>query len=140
MERLLDYIGNHPWLVGLLVLAVLLIVAYEMHARRTSFASISPQEAIRLMNQGALVLDIRQITDFKAGHLAGAKHMPSDQILKAGETLKKHKEKPILVYDESGSLGAAAVRQLIEQGFTKAFTLRGGLQAWRAENLPLTKG
>lgn len=140
MERLLDYIGNHPWLVGLLVLAVLLIVAYEMHARRTSFASVSPQEAIRLMNQGALVLDIRQITDFKAGHLAGAKHMPSDQILKAGETLKKHKEKPILVYDESGSLGAAAVRQLIEQGFTKAFTLRGGLQAWRAENLPLTKG
>jgi rhodanese-related sulfurtransferase len=140
VERLLDYIGNHPWLVGLLVLAVLLIVAYEMHARRTSFASISPQEAIRLMNQGALVLDIRQITDFKAGHLAGAKHMPSDQILKAGETLKKHKEKPILVYDESGSLGAAAVRQLIEQGFTKAFTLRGGLQAWRAENLPLTKG
>lgn len=140
MERLLDYIGNHPWLVGLLVLAVLLLVAYEMHARRTSFASISPQEAIRLMNQGALVLDIRQITDFKAGHLAGAKHMPSDQILKAGETLKKHKEKPILVYDESGSLGAAAVRQLIEQGFKKAFTLRGGLQAWRAENLPLTKG
>ena len=140
MERLLEYIGNHPWLTGLLVLAVLLLVAYEMHARRTSFASISPQEAIRLMNQGALVLDIRQITDFKAGHLAGAKHMPSDQILKAGETLKKYKEKLIIVYDESGSLGAAAVRQLIEQGFTKAFTLRGGLQAWRAENLPLTKG
>jgi rhodanese-related sulfurtransferase len=34
----------------------------------------------------------------------------------------------------------SAVRQLAAQGFTKAFSLRGGLNAWRAENLPLTKG
>ena len=65
---------------------------------------------------------------------------PAPQILKAADTLKKYKEKPIVVYDDSGSLGPAAVRQLAEQGFTKALTLRGGLAAWRAENLPLTRG
>ena len=43
------------------------------------------------------------------------------------------------MYDDTGSLGAAAVRQLTAQGFTKAFTLRGGLSAWRAENLPLAR-
>jgi rhodanese-related sulfurtransferase len=31
------------------------------------------------------------------------------------------------------------VRQLAAQGFTKAFNLRGGLSAWRAENLPVSK-
>jgi rhodanese-related sulfurtransferase len=44
------------------------------------------------------------------------------------------------VYCDSGSLGAAAARQLIAQGFTKAFNLRGGLSQWRAENLPLARG
>jgi len=45
----------------------------------------------------------------------------------------------VIVYCDSGSLAAAAVRQLIEQGFTKAFTLRGGFASWRAENLPIAK-
>ena len=43
------------------------------------------------------------------------------------------------MYDETGSLGAAAARQLAAQGFTRAFNLRGGLAAWRSENLPITK-
>jgi rhodanese-related sulfurtransferase len=44
-----------------------------------------------------------------------------------------------VVYDGTGALGPAAVRQLTEQGFTRAVTLRGGLAAWRADNLPLTR-
>jgi rhodanese-related sulfurtransferase len=43
------------------------------------------------------------------------------------------------VYDDGGSLGAAAVRQLSGQGFTRVFALRGGLAAWRADNLPLSR-
>ena len=53
--------------------------------------------------------------------------MSGEQILRAADTLKKHKEKAVVVYDDSGSLGAAAVRQLAAQGFTRVFTLRGGL-------------
>jgi rhodanese-related sulfurtransferase len=93
-----------------------------------------------MMNQGALVLDIRSQDLFGGGHLTGARQMASDKILSAGESLKKYKEKPVLVYCADGSLCAAAVRQLTEQGFTKAFHLRGGLAAWRAENLPLVRG
>jgi rhodanese-related sulfurtransferase len=54
--------------------------------------------------------------------------------------LKKYKEKPVVVYDESGSLSASATRQLAAQGFTKAVNLRGGIVAWRTENLPVQKG
>jgi len=32
------------------------------------------------------------------------------------------------------------VRTLVQQGFTKVFNLRGGLAAWRAENLTLARG
>src|SRR5207244_12158199 len=88
------------------------------------------------MNQGALVLDLRPPEQYQAGHLAGARQMGGDQILNTGDTLKKHKEKAVVAYDDSASLAAAAVRQLAAQGFTRAGTLRGGLAAWRADNLP----
>lgn len=116
-----------------------LIVVYEMRARTESQFSVSPQELIRLMNQGALVLDLRPQEKFAEGHLAGARQMSGEALLTASDTLKRHKEKPVVVYDDSGSLSLSAVRQLASQGFTRAFTLRGGLAAWRADNLPLTR-
>ena len=120
-------------------IAALLVIAYELRTRNENVSAVSPQDVVRLMNQGALVIDLRPAEAFATGHVAGAKQMSGEQILKAGDTLKKQKEKVLVVYDDTGSLGPAAVRQLAAQGFTKAFNLRGGITAWRAENLPLSK-
>src|SRR6267154_3480185 len=139
MDRLLEYITHHPWYVSGAALAALLVIVYELRTRNENIAAVSPQDAVRLMNQGAFVIDLRPAEAFATGHVAGARQMSGEQILKAGDTLKKQKEKVLVVYDDTGSLGAAAVRQLVAQGFTKAFTLRGGITAWRAENLPLSK-
>jgi rhodanese-related sulfurtransferase len=139
MERVIEYAGRHPVLASLALIAALLVLGYELRLRSQGQSGVSPQDVIRLQNSGALLLDIRPQESFAAGHINGAKQMASDQILKAAETLKKYKEKPVVVYDDTGSLGAAAARQLAAQGFTKAFSLRGGLGAWRTENLPLAK-
>jgi rhodanese-related sulfurtransferase len=140
MERLIEYTNHHPWLTGALVLIAIVVILYELRARSETKASVSPQDMVRLMNQGALLIDLRPQEAFTAGHVGGARHMSGEQILKAGETLKKYKDKAVVVYDDTGSLSASAVRQLAAQGFTKAFNLRGGLAAWRTENLPLTRG
>jgi rhodanese-related sulfurtransferase len=139
MERLIEYVTHHPLLAGAAVLALIVVVTYESRIRATAFSAISAQEVIRLMNQGALVLDIRKPDEFAVGHVKGAKHLPSDQILTAADNFKRFKEKPVVVYCDSGSLAAAAVRQLNTQGFTKAFMLRGGFAGWRSENLPVAK-
>jgi rhodanese-related sulfurtransferase len=139
MERILDFASHHPWLATATAVLVALVAVYEMRTRSESLRSVSPQELIRLMNQGALVLDLRPAEQYQAGHLNGARQMNSDQIVSAGDTLKKHKEKTVVVYDDGGSVGAAAVRQLAAQGFTRVFALRGGLAAWRADNLPLSR-
>lgn len=139
MENLIQYVTNHPLLVGATVLALIVVVAFESRQRATAFAAVSSQELIRLMNQGALVLDIRKPEEYAAGHIKGAKQLPSDKILTAGDSFKRYKDKPVIVYCESGSLAAAAVRQLNAQGFTKAFTLRGGFAGWRTEHLPISK-
>jgi rhodanese-related sulfurtransferase len=139
MDRLLEYITHHPWYAAGAAVAALLVIVYELRTRNENVSAVSPQDVVRLMNQGALVIDLRPPDAFATGHVAGAKQMSGEQILKAGDTLKKQKEKVLVVYDDTGSLGAAAVRQLAAQGFTKAFNLRGGISAWRAENLPVSK-
>lgn len=140
MEHLSEYIANHPWLFSLTVLAAVLVLVFEVKSRRDAVGAISPQDLIRLQNQGALLIDLRQPPAFASGHISGAKRMDSSDILVAKDNLKKYKEKPIVVYCESGSTGAAAVRVLIGQGFTRAFNLRGGLNLWRSENLPVVQG
>jgi len=139
MNRLLEFITVHYWLATGTAIAAALVVVYEMRARAEGQFSVSPQELIRLMNQGALLLDLRSAEQYQAGHLAGARQMSGEALLTAGDTLKKHKEKTVVVYDDSGSLSGPAVRQLASKGFTRAYTLRGGLAAWRADNLPLSR-
>lgn len=139
MERLIEYVTHHPLLAGAAALALIIVIVNESRMRATAFAAISSQELVRLMNQGALVLDIRKPDEFAQGHVAGSRQLPSDQILTAGENFKRYKEKPVVVIDASGSLSAAAVRQLNTQGFSKAFSLRGGFAGWRADNLPVAK-
>lgn len=140
MDRLLLYIQMNHWLVAATGVVLVLVLVFEFRARAESFAALSPQDAIRLMNRGAVVIDLRAAEQYAAGHLSGARRMDGEQILKAADTLKKYKQKPLIVYDESGSLGGSAARQLKAQGFEQAFNLRGGVMAWRADNLPLEKG
>src|SRR5277367_4213651 len=127
MDRLIEYVGHHPLLVAAAVVAGLIVVAYEYYLRMQGTSAISPQELIRLMNQGALVLDLRGLDEFAAGHISGARQLPPDQLPNAGQTLKKHREKPVIVYGADETSGPMVVRKLALQGFTKAFCLRGGL-------------
>lgn len=140
MEKLPEYVANHPWLVSLAVIAAVLVIVFEIRARRDAFAGISPQDLIRLQNQGALIIDLRNPEAFSAGHIGGARRMDSAEMLTAGDSLKKFKEKNVVVYCESGSTGAAAARVLLGQGFKQVFNLKGGVTGWRGENLPLSTG
>lgn len=140
MDLLIEYIQVNHWLVAATLAVLVVAIFFEIRARSEGFAALAPQDAIRLMNRGAVVIDLRPAEQYAAGHLGGARRMDGEQMLKAGDTLKRFKQKPVIVYDESGSLGNSAARQLKAQGFEQAFNLRGGLAAWRADNLPLEKG
>ena len=139
MDRLLEYCSHHPWLAFLAVAAAVAVLVNELRLRTLSVGALAPQEVIRLMNQGATLLDMRAQQDYQAGHISGARHFDAGQLANAAETLKRYKERAVVVYCDRGSSAAAAVRSLSSQGFTKVFNLRGGLAAWRAENLPLAR-
>jgi rhodanese-related sulfurtransferase len=139
MDRLIEYITRHPLLAGGTAALALAVLAYEASRLRSGGQSVGPTDAVRLLNQGALLLDLRTQAEFDAGHILDARHVPQDQLASSVETLKKYKDKVVIACCESGLRSGAGARVLQAQGFTKVVNLKGGLQAWRAENLPLVK-
>jgi rhodanese-related sulfurtransferase len=139
MDRLLEYLQHHPVPAGLAVVIALAVLVYEMRLRNQAQVAVQPQEAIQLMNQGAQVYDLREPDAFATGRISGAKHLAPSEHANAAETLKRFKDRLLLLYCENGSTAVALTRQLQAGGFTKVFSLRGGLAQWRAEGLPLQK-
>jgi rhodanese-related sulfurtransferase len=140
MNRLLEYTANHPYLVAAAAILFILTIIVEFRQRARGGSVIGPNDAVRLANSGAAILDIRPPAEYQAGHIIDARNVPAAEIASRAESLKKYKEKPVLVYCDNGFASAAAARALKGLGFTKVVTLSGGLQSWRQENLPLVKG
>jgi rhodanese-related sulfurtransferase len=139
MQRLIEFVGHHPYLASGAVLAAVALAVYEIMARVQAFAALSAMQAVRLMNQGALILDLRTKQAFDAGHISEARNVPAADLESQADSLKKWRDRNVITYDDSGSGGAGAARALTKLGFTKVFNLEGGLNAWVKDNLPLTK-
>jgi rhodanese-related sulfurtransferase len=139
MERLLEYLNRHPLMAGLALALAVAVLVYELRSRNQAQAAVVPQEAIQLMNQGAQVYDLRDAAAFAAGRISGAKHLDAAQHANAAETLKRFKDRLLVLCCENGASASALARRLQAAGFTKVFSLRGGMAQWRAENLPLQR-
>lgn len=140
MNRFFEYTINHPFLVAAAAILAVLAIVFELRHRARGASSIGTADAVRLQNSGALLLDVRDGKDYEAGHIIEARHIPAAEIASRAESLKKFKEKPVIVYCDGGFASATAARQLRASGFNKVVTLSGGLNSWRQDNLPLVKG
>ena len=94
-------------------------------------------QAVRLMNQGALVLDVRTRERYDAGHIGDARNIPVTLLESEAEGLKKWRDKTVITYCDTGSDAAAGARTLSRLGFTKVSSLGGGINAWIKDNMPL---
>ncbi len=139
MQRLIEYIGNNRVLAAGAVLAFIGVLVYELRAKLQSFAAVSAMQAVRLMNQGALVIDLRGKDQFDAGHIGDARNVPQADLEKEADALKKWRDKTVIAYGSDGSDGANAARTLTKLGFSKVFNLDGGLNGWLKDNMPIAK-
>ncbi len=140
MDRLLDYFTNHPILAGAAAVFAFFVLAFELRRRGEGAATIAPNDAIRLMNGGAVLVDLRSANLYKDGHIAGAKSIPGEQISADPKSLERLAGKTIVLYCDNGATTGAALRTLVRAGTKDVFGLRGGLAAWKQENLPVVKG
>jgi len=139
MDQLITFFGAHPSLFAALGVVTVLLIANEVHGNLTGGKRLSVPEAIRLINdRDPLVLDVRTVADFKKGHLLNARNAPLAKLDEHLTQFAKDKAKPVLVYCALGGTSVTAVEKLRKQGFTEAYPLRGGLNAWITANLPVT--
>lgn len=137
MQLLSEFALNHWMLVTAFCVLLGLLTANTL----STLGGIGTQEAVTLINrESALVIDIRNVEEFAAGHVMDALNVPLADLPKAGDKLKKHVGKPLIVCCATGNLAGQAARQLKAQGFARTYALKGGIGAWRADNLPVAAG
>jgi len=108
-------------------------------ARRTA-SETSPEDAHRLISEGALVLDVREPGEFGKGRIAGARNVPRGMLeLRAAADspvadaeLADRRDDHIFVYcTKSPSLRSLlAAQTLASLGYEKVSVIEGGLNAW----------
>lgn len=75
-------------------------------------------KAWNMIEQGALVVDVRTPGEFKSGHLPGAKLIPINQVSARINEFGADKNRPVVVYCHSGSRSGKAEGILKQNGFT----------------------
>ena len=139
MNQLLEFVSHHPWIVAGVVAALLAVAFYELRLKATGALQVSAADAVRLINRGALVIDVRKPEEFAAGHIVNARNVALDKLQEGDDAIKKQKDKILLTVCDSGTTAGRAADLLRRAGYSNVFNIRGGLTSWRADNLPLVK-
>jgi len=96
--------------------------------------------ALQLINhKNAVVLDVREENEYKAGHVLNSKLIPLGKLKQRIGELEKYRDRSIVVVCRSGNRSANACVTLGKQGFAHAYNLAGGVNAWQKAKLPLEK-
>ncbi len=141
MEQLSEFVSNNLILFAALVLVLVMLIKTELDNQVNKGRLLSATMATRLMNnnEDALIIDVRSVSEYKNGHIKGAKNTPLSEFSASLDGYVKFKDKPILVYCNSGRTAISALRQLKKAGFENINNLEGGIIAWREANLPVSK-
>jgi rhodanese-related sulfurtransferase len=89
-----------------------------------------------LAARSAVAVDVREHSEWNAGHIRGAVHIPLAQLPSRMGQLPS--DKTIVTVCQSGHRSAAAARMLTGAGHD-VLNLRGGLSAWVRAGLPLSR-
>jgi rhodanese-related sulfurtransferase len=97
---------------------------------------IEPIQAAQMVDEGAVILDVREAEEFSQGRAEGAFHIPFDSLYdRLGEVPG---DRPVIVVCRSGGRSYLAAKTLATRGYV-SMNLAGGMHAWHDEGLPLVR-
>ncbi len=140
MGQLLEFANNHPLLSAGIVAMSLAIIFYEIRLKGQALLQVTTAQAVTLINQGARVVDVREQGAFEAAHILDAINLPADSLAKSPDKTQLKKKKPVLLVCDTGMISSRCVNGLRQAGFETVFSLQGGLDGWRRDNLPVVSG
>lgn len=121
------------------ILGVVVFVPFGQNASSGSMAiEVSVDEAAKLRDSGAFMLDVREQSEWDQFHIPGATLVPLGTLPDNLDTLPKDKD--IVVYCRTGRRSAEARDILLKAGFTNVTSLAGGVTDWQSRGLPVETG
>ena len=94
---------------------------------------VSREEARKMLDGGAQLVDVRADHEWEAGHIAGARHLPLPEL--TSRTGEIDKDRPVVVYCRGGNRSSMATTALAEAGYDAAKLFEGAV-GWEEEGLP----
>jgi phage shock protein E len=117
-----------------LIIVAVVIVAFLL-LKRASF--VTAEKARELLQQGALVVDVRNPGEFSSGHVPGAINIPLGSLRSEASRQLPEKGRAVLLHCLSGARSGIARQQLKNLGYTNVFNLGS---YGRAEKIVRTAG
>ena len=134
MAEILDFINNNTLLVGAMVTVFLLAIFNELKIKEGAICGLTPIEAVKLINQNAVVYDLRNPTTYNQKHIIGATNIEAENLL-----ANNHDNKSLmLLVCESGGVSKKTSLSLRKKNLDNTFYIKGGLTAWETGSLPVS--
>ena len=124
-------------LAPLLLLAGFGLLAFM---QMQSADGVDVKQAQTLVQQGALLVDVREPAEYAEVHAPDAKLIPLGELKSRLAELEQYKDKPIVVMCRSGHRSARAADMLREAGYTQVSSMRGGIMAWEGSGMAVIRG
>ena len=107
----------------------LIIVCLLLTACGNKYETIDTNKALELIDNGAIVIDVRTNEEYNEGHIKGAINIPVDEI----NTINYDKDETLIIYCATGIRSGNAINELINMGYTSLYNLDGGLLNWGSD-------
>lgn len=109
-----------------------------VQAAKAVIDEVSVEEAQDMIANNCLVLDVRELSEYDAGHIAHAKHISRGMLefKIIGYPEFEDLTQAILVYCKTGGRSALATETLMKLGFTNAHSMLGGFDTWLETHTP----
>lgn len=129
--------GKAKYLLVAALGALALVMFFR--SRVSAEGAISPAQAANLIKvtKNLQLIDVRTPAEYADGHLAEATLLPLQELEERWTEIDKGK--PVLLYCRSGHRSGMALKILNDKGYAQAKHMEGGINAWKAAGLPVTK-
>jgi rhodanese-related sulfurtransferase len=140
MNEFIQFAQDHMALSSAWVVVAIILAITQFRQLASAPKSVTTQMLTNMVNrENGVVIDIRPQTDFNKGHIHGAINIPLSKVKDSLTDLEKYKNTPIIMVCASGISVIGACNTLKKSGMEQVFKLKGGMNSWVGDNLPVVK-
>ncbi len=110
-----------------------------LRAAKADITEVDVDEGARLIDDGHLLLDVREPDEYEQGAIPGSMHIPRGTLETSVEQRIPDRAQPVVVMCAGGTRSAFAVQTLQQLGYTSAVSMDGGFNGWKDAGKPWSR-